>query len=391
MLRDYDAAEETRLLREAVRAFPIEWFHQDEWRLLRQALGDLAWIVLGAAAVLCFPSFWVAIPAWLVIAARMHGLGVLMHDLCHCRDLRLKPAARLLLDAVICWPIMFNVDYYGHAHLIHHRAPNIPGRDPYFVPLGRQRTAVFLASALIITAFLPVWMILRLATYPLTLTSTRARAMHMRTFSIFGNAPVLLNPSDFKESERVWRGTLGPAMFWYVLSAALAAAGLWASFAWVFLPSFVLAMGISYVRLVGDHDYQEARNNSIVEQVAGCNNMVLPWWQEFFIAPHSATCHAVHHVVPDLPNWRLVAAHRRLSEAGSKVYDSVQLPGYGALFSRLFREQRQWVRAGKPGMDPEARVPALASLDTLSLVSEPEEGDVEKAEKGRGERVMPSV
>lgn len=376
MLRTYDESRERAALTEAVRSFPVEWFVQDEWRLLRQALGDLCVISSGVALTLAFPSLWLCIPVWIVVAARMHALAVLMHDLGHYTHLKRHPLWRLFLDGIVCYPILMNVDYYAYAHDLHHQYSNIPGKDPYFFPVNRQGVLSFFFSVLAFTVFLPVWMILRLALYPLSLVLPPFRRWHAKAYGQFGAAPDLNDPERLAASMAIWPQALGPTVFWYAAAALITARGWWPAFGWGYAIPLVLASTIGYVRLCCDHIYVEARNNSIPEQLDGSTNIEAPWWQEVLLAPHGAGYHGMHHVAPKVPNWLWKTAHSRLKESGSEVYRASIFPGYGAVFAKLLRDQRQWARDRRggehsPDLDTAAsekppRVHPLAEIDLLS-------------------------
>ncbi|MBI4868515.1 MAG: fatty acid desaturase [Candidatus Wallbacteria bacterium] len=341
----YDAVEETRTLREAVRDFPIEWFEENEWEVLRDALADLAWLAAGAALTLAVPSLWVCLPVWLVMAARIHALANLMHNLGHLRRSRQRPWRRLMLDAIVCWPILMNVDYYAYAHALHHQGSNIPGKDPYFLPPNRQSVPSFVGGVLFFTAFLPVWLVLRLALYPAAAVLPPLRRVHVKFFSQFGAAPQLDDPRRLREGEKIWKYGLGTSAFWYAVVALVVTSGRWAEFLWALGAPMIASATIGYVRLLCDHIYEEARNNTIAEQLAGCTNIEAPLWQELFLAPHGAGYHGMHHVAPGVGHRYWKAAHERLKATGSKLYAATIYPGYGAVFGKLIRDQIAWTRA----------------------------------------------
>ncbi len=366
----YDAVEETRTLKEVVRGFPLDWHHESEWRLLAQALGDLGLIAAGAWLSLAYPSLWICIPAWCVMAARIHGLANLMHNLGHTRHLRQRPLWRGLLDGIICYPIMMNVDYYAYAHALHHQASNIPGKDPYFLPPNRQSIPSFLVTVVIFTVFLPVWLTLRLLLYPIAAILPPLKRWHVKYFSQFGAAPQLEDPKRYAEGEKIWSMGFGTSLFWYAVAGGLWISGRWAEFAWALGAPLIASSTIGYVRLTCDHIYEEARNNSIVEQLSGSTNIEAPWWQAFFLAPHGAGYHGMHHVAPSVSNWYWKQAHNRLKNSGSVVYQSTVYPGYGAVFMKLLRDQWNWSRGARH--DPGAEAEAAATMElSMDLSREP--------------------
>lgn len=409
MIRDYDAQKETRVLRDAVRCFPLEWFRQDEWHLLRQAWVDLAFMGLGMFAVLRWPTFWVCLPAWVLIASRMHALNALTHDLGHFLVLKRYPMRRLVLDLFLSYPILLNVDYFHHAHNVHHWNSNFPERDPYYLPLHRWTPTGLAVCILLFTCFLPFHLVLRLLAYPITLVSTRARRLHVRLFSVFGPQPyfgwgsafedrwkgflryiapgmvvaisaftylayhryvspfgpaligVILGPvlltvllvtarpatQQIPVAPHIWKFALGPAVFWYGVAILLTWKGWWLEFLWAYWVPFLVMHPIFFIRLMMDHVPGEARDNSIVEQLNTTTNMEPPWWQELIICPHAAACHGFHHVAPGVPNWFWQAGHHALKASGSRVYLGTVFRGYGQVIGNVFRDQADW-RRGKP-------------------------------------------
>lgn len=358
---DYDRDTESRILADTVRAFPMDWFVQDEWRMCRHGLADLGLLAFGAWLTLAWPSLWICIPVWVLMAGRIHGLGVLMHDLTHVRHLETQRLRRIVIDAIVCYPIMMNMDYYGYAHALHHQWSNVPGKDPYFFPLNRMSPVRFLGFVVFATAFLPAWLTLRLATFPLALLLSPVRRFHARFFTQFGAAADLTSARRASEGEKVWIWGLGPALTWWGVALLLWRTGQWASFGWSYGIPLVLSVLVGQVRLACDHVYEEARDNSIPEQLAGSTNIEAPWWQEIVLAPHAAGYHGMHHVAPNVPHWHWKDAHRLLAASGSRVYASTIYPGYGAILAKLVADQRAWVRAqaARPaGVDQAPAVPS---------------------------------
>lgn len=339
-----DARAETRLIKDAVGRIPKSWFRVD-WRILiRQALGDLA--VLGVGAVLClaYPVWAVWIPVWTVMAGRIHALAILMHDLVHVRELDKRPLFKLALDALICWPVVMNMDYYGLAHGFHHRESNLPGKDPYFVPLHAQHPAIYPSYVLIGSVLLTLALILRLAVYPLTLVSPKFRDLHAKYFAQLGASPDLASVERHEMGRKIWIWGLGPTVFWYVVLTFVTWQGLWGPFTIAYGIPLVLSSVLGQVRLACDHIYTEALGNSMIEQVAGATNVEAPWWQNMILGPHGTAYHALHHIVPTLPNYRLKAAHEILKSAGSETYARTIYTSYFQILFKLMRAQWAWSR-----------------------------------------------
>jgi fatty acid desaturase len=87
----------------------------------------LDWAVIAAAIALSSHFGGVLAVAVAVIAGRMHGLGILMHEAAHFRFLKNRKMAEMVADLFIAWPIMATVDGYRQNHLAHHQQANTDG------------------------------------------------------------------------------------------------------------------------------------------------------------------------------------------------------------------------------------------------------------------------
>lgn len=381
MLQNWDRDEENRILKQAIREFPREWYHQNEWRIMLQGLGN--WVIIAAcvAITLSTSNPLVFIPAWIVTAARLHALGVLMHDFGHFLKMRRKPLRRLLVDFVLCYPILCNVDFFAHAHSIHHQNPNHPGKDPYYLPLNTWSVPGFLWATFLVTTWVPAWLTLRLAIYPLTIFSKRARELHIKHCSVFGPASLIGNPGplmgewfnvlwpvvprflvrrlgdeplvdgpmpfvgprSFELAPQYWPQALGPTVVWYSVAVVLTIQGWWLPFLWAYYIPIILMQPIFFWRLMSDHVSLEAEDSTIADQVNTVTNMEAPWWQEFLVGPHAAGYHGFHHVHPGVPNWYWKAAHERLKKV-SPLYASTVMKDYFAVFRSMLDVHREFSR-----------------------------------------------
>lgn len=341
----YDPEVETRLLKEGVAKIPREWFRPNEWIVLAQGIGDVLALAAGAWICLQWSTPWIRIPVWVLMAGRLHGLGVLMHDLVHLSTFKKAPLKKLLFDVVICYPILFNMDYYGLAHIIHHQESNVPGRDPYFVPLHEQHPLAYIPYVAIGSLLLFVVLAVRLLLWPFTLLSPAFKRLHIKFFSQLGASPDLENLDRQEAGKGIWIWALGPTLAWFAICAALTVHQAWPAFFVAYGIPMLLSSILGQVRLACDHIYTQALGNSLVEQVAGATNVEAPWWQQIVMGAHGTSYHALHHVVPTLPNFRLKAAHEIMKTCGSEVYARSIYRNYGEVLVQLVRAQAAWSRA----------------------------------------------
>ena len=341
----YDPEVETRLLKEGVAKIPREWFRPNDWVVLAQGLGDVLVLALGAWTCSTFGSLWVRIPVWILMAGRMHGLGVLMHDLVHLTSLKKNRWKKLIFDVVICYPILINMDYYGLAHIVHHQDSNVAGRDPYFVPLHEQHPIAYIPYVAIGSILLFVVLAIRLMLWPLTLIIPGFKQVHIKFFSQLGASPDLENLDRQEAGRGIWIWALGPTLTWTALCIALSLSHAWGTFAIAYGIPMLISTILGQVRLACDHIYTQALGSSLVEQVAGATNVEAPWWQQIVMGAHGTSYHALHHLVPTLPNYRLKAAHEIMKTAGSQVYAKSIYQNYAQVLGQLIRAQVAWSRA----------------------------------------------
>lgn len=147
--------------------------------LIAWALFD--WIVIGAAwaamSLIGGPS--VAIVGTIVVASRLHALGVILHDACHAGRATHSPAW-WVIEMLAGWPIASTIEAMRYHHLRHHIANGTP-MDPYYAAVHAQdfwrRLVLTLRGAL-----LPFWWTLRAVVSPLVLLVPSARTGYARAF-----------------------------------------------------------------------------------------------------------------------------------------------------------------------------------------------------------------
>lgn len=98
-------------------------------RLLRYAAGD--WLVIvGTWFTLWHGPAWLYPLGLLVIAGRLHALGVVLHDACHMGH-RAHTGWLWLLQLAAGYPIASTMQAMRYHHLRHHRSSGM-AEDPYF-------------------------------------------------------------------------------------------------------------------------------------------------------------------------------------------------------------------------------------------------------------------
>jgi len=113
-------------------------------RLLLLASADWA-VILGIWIVAAFTPRWLY-PLWvLLLAGRLHALGVVLHDVVH-QPRRAKTPLVRVIEIISGYPIGSTVEAMRYHHLRHHRDLGFPG-DPYLKSwVGRSRTKLWVMS-----------------------------------------------------------------------------------------------------------------------------------------------------------------------------------------------------------------------------------------------------
>jgi fatty acid desaturase len=224
----------------------------------------LDWAVIAAAIALSshFGGVWLYLLAVAVIAGRMHGLGVLMHEAAHFRFLKDRNTADVIGDLFIAWPIMATVDGYRQNHLAHHQHTNTDKDPDWTVKLGKAAH----------TFPQQVWvMTLNLLGYVVAVNTLRDLAH------------VLPRIAQAKQTGRYRLARLA-----YYLGAAtlITLLGIWKGFLlyWI-VPYMTLLFLFLYVRGVAEHfgsmDYDEE---------LGSTRTVIPYfWERCFFVPTIST------------------------------------------------------------------------------------------------------
>jgi fatty acid desaturase len=145
------AIEDT--LRRAPRSFLVR---QTPERLLRAALLDWAVIACAWTVLALGPSFLGPVVV-VVIAGRLHALGVLLHDLVHMPDQPRGVVARLVED--LCgYPVGSTARAMAYHHIRHHGNSGTD-LDPYFSRAAVGRPLVRFLLALRLGLMVPIWTI----------------------------------------------------------------------------------------------------------------------------------------------------------------------------------------------------------------------------------------
>lgn len=262
----------------------------DAWKSARAIAFDWACIAVAATAAIEVGHWAAYLLAMIVIAARQHGLAVLMHDGAHYRLFADRATNDFLSDFLLSFPLGVSTTAYRRTHLDHHRYLNQDGDpDLAFVranpglwswPKTPGRAAlVFLgdltgANALVVSNLQSRWSVMR----------------RLRPGSDDAFAP----------AER-WRFV---AFLCVALAIATATGWWWQGVVLWLIPAVTLLPAISRLRAISEHLCTEGVGelDSTRETLAGP-------LERFFLAPHGIHHHLTHHLFPSTPFHALAELH----------------------------------------------------------------------------------
>jgi len=254
----------------------------------------------------------------LVMLAKQHAFGVILHDASHGRLFADRRWNDLVCNWTCGFPILLSTAGYRIVHLPHHLFINTDNdptwkqfvlRERLAFPMPRRRMARLLAGDLV--AFVP-----------------RGFALLRRVFAgARGEADA---PSTLSRSDR-----LQMTAFWLLVLGAVAWSGTTAYFVvlWV-LPRVSLLVAVDRIRLFAEHDLDghadEFQRTRIVRGT---------WLERQLLAPLNINYHVEHHLFPGVPLYRIPELHRLLMQqpeyrAAVRIWPSY-VSGRDSLFSHL--------------------------------------------------------
>jgi fatty acid desaturase len=227
-----------------------------------------------------------------LVATRLHALGVLLHDVAHMPVRRHGPGIRLL-EVLVGYPVTLTVAAMRYHHIRHHRDNGMP-TDPYFKGpmVGRPlKVALNALRGAVVVVFWGVRPVVGLA------------ASVVPGWRNFYGRVFLQDRSgeDLQASREViacGRAEAGQLAFEAVL--------LWA---WVNFPAAVtwgyfvpasVAGFLAACRLLLDHPDRPTTDRSLETILATTNDNCDGWLRRLFLTPRNVGYHVVHHLHPQV-------------------------------------------------------------------------------------------
>jgi len=266
--------------------------------LLRQAAVEWAWLV-AAWVAMAFLPLALDLPLVLVVAGRLHALGVILHDAAH-MPLRGKTAATRLLEVMVGYPIATTLEAMRYHHLRHHRDSGM-ATDPYFKAGVEERPGLWLVQWLRGLLLMPFWT-LRAPFGALSLVVPALRRPYARAFLQDRSRDDLARSPEVLACARAELGQLAfqlPLVVAFVLWPGVMA------FHYA-LPATVTGLLASY-RVLCEHRYVAVTDRKITTLLATTRDHHLGLLGRLLLAPRNIGFHVVHHIHPQVAQEHLPA------------------------------------------------------------------------------------
>jgi fatty acid desaturase len=270
-----------------------------------QTLGTLA-VALAAVHVWWRPdqlaTYWVLVPALLVIASRQMACFVLAHDAAHYRLFR----SRTLNDAVgrmLASVVGISMCSYRVVHRLHHNDlygesdPDIALHGGY--PRGR------------------LYLLKKLGRDLIGLTAPKTYAYFFGAPALDSRTDARLRPLDdtapaLRAAARKDRWTVVAFHLVAPTVAFTTGFGLEYLVLWV-LPLVTLLQALLRFRAILEH----GGITDFSSPLTAARTNLGPGWFIWWLFPHHVNYHVEHHLYPAIPHYHLPACHRALRELGA--------------------------------------------------------------------------
>jgi fatty acid desaturase len=258
------------------------------------------WLTMGAtiAVATYFDVWWLYLPAIVIIGARQHALGIIMHDATHYRLFTSRTYNDGVSDLLCAFPIGLSTLGYREDHLNHHRATNTPG-DPYYNLMVGNSSWQWPKTR---------WQAARHLFAELSGLNTIRNLRMSHPWTAFGQW--LLHRREPLLGIRCRNDLLATATFWIIVATALTVVGGWRPFLllWI-LPGLTFYQLFVQLRWMSEHPYRLSTDDGYETNQVKASPL-----ERFCIAPLNINYHIVHHLFPGTPFYRLPQVHRRLMQ-----------------------------------------------------------------------------
>jgi fatty acid desaturase len=256
------------------------------------------WLTIAAAiaAAAYLDSWWVYPPAIILVAARQHALGILVHDATHYRLFASRVLNDRLCDLFCAFPIGLTTSGYREDHIAHHRATNTPG-DPYYNLITNISSWQWPKTR---------WEAARHLLAEVSGLNTVRNLRMSQPWTALGQWR--LHRLDPPLQSRCRADLVATALFWLTVAAVLTVLDGWKLFflLWV-VPGLTFYQLFVRLRWMSEHPYELSTGDGYET-----NHVQGSFLERYCIAPFNVNYHVVHHLFPGTPFYRLPRVHQRL-------------------------------------------------------------------------------
>jgi len=251
----------------------------------------LDWAVIAGALVLAPLAPRYFYPVWLLlIAGRLHALGVVLHDVVHMPLGRKSPMIRLI-EILAGYPIGTTVEAMRYHHLRHHSDLGLHN-DPYLKTWVGESRLRFWIMSLRYFFLVPLW-VLRGVIGAVASYLPGLRGIYGRVFLQDRSGEDLTGSRELLACAREDRWQT----LFYICVAVLVALRPRLMIAYYLLP-VVVAGYLAGVRLLFEHVQKPSTERSRQAILRFTRNHHLGWTGKLLLAPHNVGYHLIHHLHP---------------------------------------------------------------------------------------------
>lgn len=287
------------------------------------------WTIIFGAIILC-EQFWnwpLYILAVMIIGARQHALGGLLHDAAHYRIVKNKFWNDLISNFFMGYPLLISLERYRDFHFKHHTHVGTPDDPERRISADPTRNPPF--------SWPTFWLYLVMDLTGITFLRFFATSVY---FS-FVQKPYPAR-STYKGFRKAWHLVQRPLYTVAVVGALWQTGHLWTAFMYWIVPMGTFLNATFRIRTLAEHQCLPAEN-----ELNETRNVIIGPLSSFFIAPHNVNYHLTHHLYPSIPCYNLPQMHKELIKHHPE-YDREGGKNYGYLLgSRSVR--RDLVDAAK--------------------------------------------
>ncbi|TWT73611.1 Fatty acid desaturase [Posidoniimonas polymericola] len=304
------------------------------WRSSLLILGIWAPLVGAMAWAAMMPHWWVFLIAGCVVASRIVGMGVLVHDASHYLLYKNRLVNDLVSDLLLAFPIGMTTGLYRRTHFQHHRFTNTKddidlvaqstdsewfewpknGRE-FCAVMARSLAGLNVHRAWVMYQHWAPWNHLREPLSP-------AFPLHTRVL-YFVNMAGVYALIGWGFSVAPW--TTGKLIALYLVPG-------------VTLVNFSLRL-----RATAEHIGADSS-----EELRATRTVLPRWWERWLVSPFNVNHHLEHHLFPSVPGPNLGKLHRVLMQDDDFRSRAHLTRGYHGVLTELMASENQSGSADEP-------------------------------------------